>query len=80
MNMRKTTQKVTKDFKRQKQGKESPKTYMKRLKKDVLRNNIRFLPLPLQIVLYPLPLLFRIVSRHLLVPHDPMRFISMALV
>ena len=79
--MDKTSEKVTKDPKRQERGKRSHETYMKRLKEKILEDNQlptptptdrpRLLPLPLQVTLCLLPLSM---------PQDQMILMSMALV
>ena len=79
--MDKTSEKVTKDPKRQERGKKSHETYMKWVKEKILEYDqlptlshricLRLLPLPLQVTLCLLPVPM---------PQDPVILMSMALV
>lgn len=81
IKMDKTTKQVTKDLRRQDRGKKSYETYMKKLKADILKENLLFIPF-LQIILHLLRVALHLLPRFLLItiPLYPEILISVALV
>ena len=79
--MDKTSEKVTKDSKRQERGKKSHDTYIKRLKEKILEEK-QLLTLPLRKGLHPLPLSLQVTLCLLPLPIQqvPVILISMGLV